>query len=77
MFGRALASASMSVHSATMQNVRSPVLTMLACSRPGQLAWTFLWASRNSCSRPGFTRKRTTLNAVMVFPFIKGHGGAA
>src|SRR5262249_40346111 len=39
---------------------------MFACSRPGQLACTFLCASRNSWSRPGFTRKRTALKAVMV-----------
>ena len=75
MFGCPLASASMSVHSATMQNVCSPVLIMLACTRPDQPASILLWASRNSCSRLGFTRKRTTLNAVMVFPFTNGHGG--
>jgi len=39
---------------------------MLACCRPGQFAIIFLCASRKSCSRPGFTRKRTTLNAAMV-----------
>ena len=26
----------------------------------------FLWASRNSSSRPGFTRKRTALKAVIL-----------
>src|ERR1700758_3596900 len=44
---------------------------MLTCLRPGQLAGTFLWASRNSWSRPGFPRKRTALNAVMVAPPFK------
>ena len=34
--GRAAASASMSVHSAMMQYVRSPVLMMLTCCRPAQ-----------------------------------------
>lgn len=44
MFGRAFASESVSIHSAMMQKVRSPVLMMLACLRPGQSASTFLLA---------------------------------
>src|SRR5262245_50962410 len=39
---------------------------MFACNSPGQFTCTFLWASRNSWSRPGFTRKRTTLNAAII-----------
>src|SRR5690348_2642570 len=39
---------------------------MLTCRRPFQSRVMPLWASRNSCSRPGLTRKRTALNAVMV-----------
>src|SRR3974390_3504235 len=38
---------------------------ILTCLSPGQSARTFLCASRNSWSRPGFTRKRTALNAVI------------
>src|SRR4051812_15820092 len=44
---------------------------MLTCLRPGQSAWTFLWASRNAWSRPGFTRKRTALNAVMTILLVQ------
>src|SRR6185295_13439569 len=39
---------------------------MLTRTKPGQFAATFLWASKNSRSRPGFTRKRTALKAVMA-----------
>ena len=39
---------------------------MCACLSPGQSAPTPWCASRNSCSRPGFTWKRTALNAVMA-----------
>ena len=42
--------------------MRSSVLIIFACNRPAQFAGTFLCASRISWSRPGFTRKRTTLN---------------
>src|SRR4051812_39412104 len=42
---------------------------MLTCTSPGQFAAIFSWAPRKSWSRPGFTRKRTTLKAVMAcFP---------
>src|SRR5437764_2508295 len=43
---------------------------MLACFSPGQSAWTFLWASRKSWSRPGLTLNRTALNAVMRGLFL-------
>jgi hypothetical protein len=66
LLGLAFASDAMSFHSATMQYVRSPVLIMLARARPGQFRSALLWASKNSCSRPGFTRKRTALNALMA-----------
>src|ERR1700758_2322874 len=46
---------------------------MLACNRPGQVSLTALCASKNSWSRPGFTRKRTALKAVTVF----SHGSEA
>src|SRR5450631_2565720 len=45
---------------------------MLTRLRPGQSAATFLWASRNSLSRPGFTRNRTALKAVMRLPPCRG-----
>src|SRR5258705_4848437 len=45
---------------------------MLTRCRPGQSAATFLCASRNSCSRPGLTRKRTVLKAVMISLHVLG-----
>src|SRR5581483_1108254 len=55
---------------------------ILTWRSPAQSRFTFLWASRNSWSRPGFTRKRTALNAVIGrLPSLwNGHdarGGAA
>src|SRR5690242_11237941 len=41
---------------------------MLTCLKPAQSLAMALWASRNSCSRPGLTRKRTALNAVIGTP---------
>src|SRR5688572_847662 len=38
----------------------------LTLSRPGQSRSTFRCACRNSSSRPGFTLKRTELNAAMM-----------
>src|SRR6476620_187877 len=38
---------------------------MLTWRSPGQSRSTLSWASRNSWLRPGFTLKRTVLNAVM------------
>jgi len=40
---------------------------MLACNKPCQVAPIVLCASKNSWSRPGFTRKRTALKAVTIF----------
>src|SRR4030095_4466594 len=44
----------------------------LACFRPGQLRSTLRCASRNSWSRPGFTLKRTALNAVIDLTPLRG-----
>src|SRR5437868_6837900 len=41
---------------------------MLTWRRPGQSRSTASWASRKSWLRPGFTVKRTALNAVMALP---------
>src|SRR5215475_7935634 len=51
----------------TLESDKSLVRWYEVAQRFGRLA------SERWSSRPGFTRKRTTLNAVMIFPFIKGH----
>src|SRR5262245_50841802 len=43
-----------------------PGLDYVHMTQARHVASMFLWASRNSCSRPGFTRKRTALKAVTV-----------
>src|SRR5215467_5633847 len=48
------------------QNVWSPVFTSHPPSKPSKPSRLPRCASMNCCSKPGFTRKRTVLNAVMV-----------
>src|SRR6266851_34223 len=65
IWGRAVAMFWKVRHSPTKQKVWSPVLIRFPPRKPLNAGRVLRCASMNCCSFPGFTLKRTTLNAVM------------
>src|SRR4029079_14212339 len=57
-------------HSATMHNVRSPVLMSRPPRNPLKPGPAPRCPSMNFCSHPGFTRNLTTFIAVIGFPLV-------